>query len=211
MLNGAAPLFIFSIPPGPKTTQAISGIPILKDIVGNVGIPIPIYLDEQFTKLYVSAEEKAIDIDNDVVPQYAGGAQTFQRPLDSIVTINLFGKKDSTALIILLAMCDLVFSKLKYGYGISYLNGPTTLFGGVLKTFSTHVTNEDDLIRVVVQLSRANQKPGVTALNAGQGTTTLSAQGGTVNSAVTPVGSSTPIKVPPPASQPSIPIGGAGT
>lgn len=207
MLNGVAPIFIFSIPPGPKTTQAIAGIPILKDIVGNVGIPIPIYLDENFTKLYVSSEEKSIDIDNDVIPQYAGGAQTFQRPLDSIVTINLFGKKDSTALIILLAMCDLVFSKLKYGYGISYLNGPTTLFGGVLKTFSTHVTNEDDLIRVVVQLSRASQKPGVTALNAGQGTTTLGATGGTVSSGASGGG----VLVPPPATQPSIPIGGAGT
>lgn len=206
MLNGVAPIFIFSIPPGPKTTQALAGIPILKDIVGNIGFPIPIYLDEQFTKLYVSSEEKSIDIDNDVIPQYAGGAQTFQRPLDSVVTINLFGKKDSTALIVLLAMCDLVFSKLKYGYGISYLNGPTTLFGGVLKTFSTHVSNEDDLIKIVVQISKANQKPGVSALSAAQNTTTLGAQGGTVSSGASGGG----INVPPPASQPSISIGPLG-
>lgn len=203
MLNGVAPIFIFTIPPNPKTTQAIAGIPILKDIVGNVGIPIPIYLDENQTGLYVSSEEKAIDIDNDVIPQYAGGAQTFQRPLDSIVTINLFGKKDSAALIVLLAMCDLVFSKLKYGYGISYLNGATTLFGGVLKTFSTHVSNEDDLIKIVIQLSRANQKPGVSALSAAQNTTTLSATSGTVSSGAAGGG----VLVPPPASAPSVSVG----
>lgn len=207
MLNGVAPIFIFTIPPTPKLLTSVAGIPVLSDLVGAVGVPIPIYLDEKLTGVYVSSEEKSIDIDNDVAPLNAGKAKVFQRPLDSLVTINLFGKKDSTALIVLLAMCDLVFEKLKYGYGITYLNGPTTLFGGVLKTFSTHTTTDDDLIRIVVQLSKAKSQSTTNALNAASNTTTLSAQSGTVSSGASGGG----VMVPPPATQPSIPIGGAGT
>lgn len=147
-------------------------------------MPIPIYLDEKLTGLYIDAEEKSIDIDNDVIAANKGGAKVFQNPLESMVTINLLGKKDSVALMVLLAMNDLIFSKLKYGYGISYFNGPTAIFNGLLKTFATHASTNDDLIRITMQISKARGNNTVTALNAGQNTTTLGAQGGTVQSTV---------------------------
>lgn len=184
MLNGLAPVFIFTISPVPKASNPLAGIPIVSDLLENVGVPIPIYLDENLTGLYIDAEEKSIDIDNDVIAANKGGAKVFQNPLESMVTINLLGKKDSVALMVLLAMNDLIFSKLKYGYGISYFNGPTAIFNGLLKTFATHASTNDDLIRITMQISKAKGNNTVTALSAGQNTTTLGAQGGTVQSTV---------------------------
>lgn len=183
MLNGVAPIFIFSVSPVPKIENAIAGIPVLEDILPT-GIPIPIYLDEQLTGLYVDTEEKSIDIENDIVPTNSGGAKVFQRPLESMVTINLIGKKDSIALMVLLAMNDLIFSKLKYGYSISYLNGPTAVFNGVLKTFASSSNTSDDLLKITMQISKAKGSKTTGALNAASGTTSISAVEGTVNSGV---------------------------
>lgn len=174
MLNGFAPVFIFTVSPIPKASNPLSNIPIINDILENAGIPIPIYLDEKVTGLYVESEEKSIDIDNDVIAAIAkSGSKVIQNPLESMVTINLFGKRDSIALTVLLAMNDLIFSKLKYGYGISYLNGPTAIFNGLLKTFSTHASNNDDLIRITVQISKAKGNNTIGALNALPDTATV--------------------------------------
>lgn len=205
MLNGIAPIFIFTISPVPKASNPLAGIPIVSDFVENIGVPIPIYLDEQLTGLYVDTEEKSIDIDNDVVAVNKGGAKVFQNPLESMVTINLIGKKDSIALMVLLAMNDLIFSKLKYGYGISYLNGPTAIFNGLLKTFATNTTADNDLIRITMQISKAKGNATTTALSAGQNTTTLSAQAGTVSSGVSGGVGGGSIQVPKPPAPVSIP------
>lgn len=205
MLNGIAPIFIFTISPVPKASNPLAGIPIVSDFVENIGVPIPIYLDEQLTGLYVDTEEKSIDIDNDVVAVNKGGAKVFQNPLESMVTINLIGKKDSIALMVLLAMNDLIFSKLKYGYGISYLNGPTAIFNGLLKTFATNTTADNDLIRITMQISKAKGNATTNALTAGQNTTTLSAQAGTVSSGVSGGVGGGSIQVPKPPAPVSIP------
>lgn len=205
MLNGIAPIFIFTISPVPKASNPLAGIPIVSDFVENIGVPIPIYLDEQLTGLYVDTEEKSIDISNDVVAVNKGGAKVFQNPLESMVTINLIGKKDSIALMVLLAMNDLIFSKLKYGYGISYLNGPTAIFNGLLKTFATNTTADNDLIRITMQISKAKGNATTNALSAGQNTTTLSAQAGTVSSGVSGGVGGGSIQVPKPPAPVSIP------
>lgn len=205
MLNGIAPIFIFTISPVPKASNPLAGIPIVSDFVENIGVPIPIYLDEQLTGLYVDTEEKSIDIDNNVVAVNKGGAKVFQNPLESMVTINLIGKKDSIALMVLLAMNDLIFSKLKYGYGISYLNGPTAIFNGLLKTFATNTTADNDLIRITMQISKAKGNATTNALSAGQNTTTLSAQAGTVSSGVSGGVGGGSIQVPKPPAPVSIP------
>lgn len=210
MLNGIAPIFIFTISPVPKASNPLAGIPIVSDLLEDLGVPIPIYLDENVTGLYVDTEEKSIDIDNDVVAANKGGAKVFQNPLESMVTINLIGKKDSIALMVLLAMNDLIFSKLKYGYGISYLNGSTTVFNGLLKTFASNTNSNDDLIRITMQISKAKGNGTTTALNAGQNTTTIGAQTGTVSSGVSGGVGGGPVLVPPPAPAPSTPIPGPG-
>lgn len=183
MLNGVAPIFIFTVEPIPKLVNALSGIPVI-DEIAPTGIPIPIYLDEQVTGLYVDTEEKSIDIDNDIVQTNSGKGKAFQTPLESMVTINLIGKKDSIALMVLLAMNDLIFSKLKYGYGITYLNGSTAVFNGLLKTFAQSSNSNDELVRITMQISKAKGSKTQGALDASKSATTIGAVQGTVDSGV---------------------------
>jgi hypothetical protein len=163
MLGGIAPVLIFSFPLSPKsaTFNAIAGIPLIGETIAkNVGLPIPLYLDEKLTGLYVESETKAIDIDTVVQPRNDGGAPLVdQRGLNSLITVNMLASKDSILLSVLLALNDIVFSKVvSKEYNVSYLNGSTAIFGGLLHGFSTQNGSDDDLIRIVLQLSKANQQ-----------------------------------------------------
>lgn len=52
-------------------------------------------------------------------------------------------------------MNDLIFQKVvRQSYGITYLSGPTTVFNGLLHGFSSNVGADDDLYRVVMQISK---------------------------------------------------------
>jgi hypothetical protein len=173
MLGGIAPILIFNFPVVPKspTFNAISGIPYIGDFVANnVGVPIPIYLDERLTGVYVENETKSIDIQTTVEAKTeAGTPDVSQRGLDSMVTINMLALKDSIVLSAILALCDMAFQKVvSREYNISYLNGATTIFGGLLHGFQTSVDSDNELIRITLQLSKANQnlgiKPGSTYL-----------------------------------------------
>lgn len=188
MLNGIAPLFIFTIPADAKAKiDPLDGVPILTD--GKItGIPIPIYLDENLTGIYIDQEEKSIDIDNEVIglqknpsTGLEGTTKVKQNPIESLVTIHLIASKSSIILTVLLALSDLIFSKaVSGGYGISYLNGPTTMFNGLLKTFVTAPGSNDTLMRITIQLSKANSST-TRGLAAASDTVPLS--GGTVQSA----------------------------
>lgn len=162
MLNGVAPILIFTFPVVPKspTFNAIAGIPLVGNFLAeNVGVPIPIYLDERLTGVYVESETKAIDIQTTVEAKTeAGTPDISQRGLDSLVTINMIANKDSVTLSAILALCDLVFQKVvSQEYKVSYLNGSTTVFNGLLHGFQTSVDSDNDLVRITLQLSKANQ------------------------------------------------------
>lgn len=161
MLNGVSPILIFHFKP--QLTQSLfnglSGIPVIGDVLSGIGIPIPIYLDQNLTGVYVDTETKAIDLDTDVQVRYDGKAPSVdQRGLNNLITVNLFGSKNSIMLAVLLAMNDMIFSRVvSKDYAISYLNGTTTVFSGLLHGFSTSVGSDDDLIRITMQISKANQ------------------------------------------------------
>lgn len=161
MLNGVAPILIFNFMPQLTTTlfKGVAGIPILKDILPNIGIPMPIYLDENLTGIYVESESKAIDIDTNVQARYDGKAPSVdQRGLNSLITVNMIANRDSIMLAVLLSMNDIIFQRVvQASYNISYLNGTTTVFNALLHGFSTQQGSDDDLVRIVLQLSKANQ------------------------------------------------------
>jgi hypothetical protein len=164
MLNGVAPILIFTFPVSEKspTFNAIAGIPLVNEIVSAIGVPIPIYLDERLTGVYVESETKAIDIQTTVEAKTeAGVPDVSQRGLDSLVTINMLANKDSIVLSAILALCDMVFQKVvAQEYKISYLNGVTTVFNGLLHGFQTSVDSDNDLVRITLQLSKSNQNLG---------------------------------------------------
>jgi hypothetical protein len=66
--------------------------------------------------------------------------------------------KDSILLSVLLAFMDQAFQKVvSKNYSVTYLNGATTVFGGLLHGFSTSTDEDTNLIRIVLQISKANQ------------------------------------------------------
>lgn len=174
MLNGVAPIIIFHFNPliVQNLLSGFAGIPVIGGVLSNLGIPIPIYLDQNLTGIYVDTETKAIDVTSDVQISYDPkvASAVDQRGLNNIVTINLFASKTSIMLSVLLAMNDMIFQRLvSKTYSISYLNGTTTIFNGLLHGFSTSVGSDDDLIRIVMQIEKSNLKPptpgGATLIN----------------------------------------------
>lgn len=161
MLNGIAPLLIFSFKP--EITQSLfkglAGIPVLGDVLPNIGIPIPLYLSETLTGLYVESESKAIDIDTNIQMRYDGKAPSVdQRGLQNLITINMLANRNSVILAVILALNDMVFQRVvQSSYSVSYINGSTTVFGGLLHGFSTQQGSDDDLVRIVLQIQKGKE------------------------------------------------------
>lgn len=159
MLNGIAPILIFNFPIASKPLSFLEGVPLIGGALASAGVPIPLYLDEELTGLYVESETKAIDIETTVQARNDGGPPLIdQRGLNNLITINMLASQDSILLSVLLALNDIIFSKVvSKEYSVSYLNKTTTIFGGLLHGFSTQVGNDDDLIRITLQLSKGSE------------------------------------------------------
>ncbi len=165
MLNGAFPILVFYFPTSleVETFNAITGVPETKTFdAGNLSfpIPIPILLDERITGVFIESESKALDVDTETKQRYDDKApDTKQRGVTNLVTVNMLAKRDSVYLAVFLALNDMVFQRLvSKHYSISYLNGPTTVFNGLLHGFSAQASNDDDLMRITLQISKANLK-----------------------------------------------------
>lgn len=166
MLNGIAPILIFQFAPGQISdanffSQAISKIPLIgSSIVQDFGIPIPIYMDERLTGIVIDEDSKQIDVDTEVKQTYDGSpAKVTQRGLTNSVTINMIGKKDSIVLSTLIALNDQIFKKLvSKQYKIQYMNGPTTIFNGLLGSFSHTNSPDTDKINISMQIVKPNEQ-----------------------------------------------------
>lgn len=162
MLNGVAPIFIFTFPVvPPSVANALSSVPYVGNFLQDVGLPIPIYLDEKFTNIAVDSDTKNIDIDTEVKANTDPNKPPIvkQNALDSTVTVNLVAVKDSLLLTILLAMSDLIFTRAaSQAYTVTYLNGPITVFNGTMKSFSTSANADSTKLDVSITLSRANYR-----------------------------------------------------
>jgi hypothetical protein len=164
MLGGIAPILIFTFPPslGIDLTKLLGGIPLIGDTLADIGLPIPIYLDENLTGIYIESESKALDIDTDIVPVYRtnGSVSNYinQQGINNLVTVNMIANRDSLILSVLLALNDMVFSKLVSGkYKLSYINGPTLIFGGLLHSFNVSANSDDTLLKITMQIQKNGQ------------------------------------------------------
>lgn len=165
MLNGIDPIIIFkfALLPTSSIFNAVAGIPIVEDIVKNFGIPIPIYLSERVFGIVLNSEEKSMDVETNVQTRSDGSkADVKQRGLNNIVTLNMTSTKDSIVLSALLALSDICFQKLtSKDYTISYLNGSTIIFDGLLESFHTTVDSNTDKIEITMKISKAPQNTTV--------------------------------------------------
>jgi hypothetical protein len=144
-------------------SKFLGGIPLVGDAFSNAGVPIPIYLDENLTGVYIESESKSIDIDTDITPKYeqnptgaiVSTTLVNQSGLNNLVTINMIASRDNLILSVLLALNDMVFTRVVSGkYSISYLNKSTLIFGGLLHSFQTSSSADDTLLKITMQIQK---------------------------------------------------------
>ncbi len=162
--------------------------PGLGDVVfDTIGLPIPIYLSERLTGIYVDSETRSVDVNTKIDPVTTKDPVTFevaaptvsQTSADSQLTVNLLCRRGTIMLTALLALMDQIVDRLVTAeYSITYLNGPTAIFGALLHRFGTSVSKDNDLVRMELVLSTAAKesptpKAAVTAIPKVAGATPL--------------------------------------
>jgi hypothetical protein len=122
--------------------------------------PIPIYLSERITGLYIDSESKSIDIETNSDSLSTGGpALVSQKALASILTVNLIASSSSLALQILLALVDILLDKVtSQEYQITYMHGGFTIFGGLIHSFNVEQNSNDDRFHIKMELSKGRAK-----------------------------------------------------
>jgi hypothetical protein len=172
MLNGLYPIIIFhfkKLLPSSLSflTQGSNQIPLLAE-VNNLFplIPIPLYLDEKTFGLVIDSESKHIDIVTEVETLPDGKTpRVVQRGINSNITINMQASTGSIGLSVLLAMSDLVFSKVtSEEYGITYINKAVTVFNGKIDGLSVTQNANNSLYNISLSISKAQTNSTVAAV-----------------------------------------------
>lgn len=153
-LNGIAPLLVITL----KNTASINvvkKIPVAGDFLAkNIGIPIPIYLDERLTGIYVKGESKAIDIESktDAIDSKTAPIVS-QKALSSVTNVEMVASSKGVLLMTLVAFADLILARVvSKQYNVSYFNGPTIIINGLLHGFTTQLGENDDLVRIQMSI-----------------------------------------------------------
>jgi len=163
MLGGLDPVIIFQFSAlAPSLGAQLAKIPIAASLPTLIDQPpIPIYLSETLFNIVIDGESKSVDIDTTTETLTDGSPPTVsQKGIQSGVTIEIEGKRDSVALTLLSAMVDLVFDKVSSAeYSITYLHGPITIFQGLLTTFTSESVPGTDKLSIKIGLSRGKKNP----------------------------------------------------
>lgn len=163
MLGGIDPIVIFQFSKKlPELSELIAKIPVVSQIPTVLDAPpIPIYLSERLTGIYIDSEDKNVDIATETETLSDGATPDVnQKGIASVVSINIVGKKDSIGLTLLSAMIDLLFDKVtSKEYAITYLHGATTVFRGVLHSYSVNQNAGDDRLLIKIELSKGSKTP----------------------------------------------------
>lgn len=165
MLNGVDPIIIFHFY-NKGAIDFLADIPFASAVTELVGVPIPIYLSEKLTGIYVDTETRGIDVVTKVDPTTEKDPLTLQvlppqvsqTALDASVSVSMFASRDSIMLTAIIAMAEMILARLvTQEYGISYINGSTVIFNGFLHRFQTNINRNDDLVRIDLTLSNAKK------------------------------------------------------
>lgn len=169
ILAKVAPLIIFKIAltdPLVNTFKQAVGFPeagFSADSFLNAvnGLPIPIYLDEKITGITVDAVSNSLDIDTAVEGvNKATALDVSQRVIDSTLTVNMTcNNRDSLVLAAIIAFTDTIFRKaVSRAYTISYIHGSAVVLDGLLKSFSTNMNADSELVSITMVISKVNGK-----------------------------------------------------
>jgi hypothetical protein len=156
MLNGIDPIVIFLFSKK-VAEESLGDIPIVKSFVAKLPLlPIPLYLSERLTGLYVDSEEKSIDIETTPETLINGKPPTTtQKGLNSTIRVNMLASRNSIGMTLFSALADRIFEKVtSKEYSITYLNGAVTVFGGLLNSFNITQNSTNDLYNVSFEITR---------------------------------------------------------
>lgn len=165
MLNGIDPIIIITFM-NKGIISRFQDDSIIGMILNNIGIPIPIYLSESLTGIYIDSETRSIDARTEVQPTVDKGIdgqpatpEVTQTVIDNQVTVNMLANKDSTMLTVLIGMMEQISKYLVSAeYKIHYIHGPIVVFGALISRFSTSVNSNDDLVHIEMTLSTAKKE-----------------------------------------------------
>lgn len=184
MLGGLDPIIIFYVSKLATAQEAsILKVPVLSSVYTKIGLPpIPIYLSEKATGLYIDTEEKSIEIETDV-NTLANGDEPIvtQKAINSTIKIQMRAKNNSIGLTLLSALCDLILPLVSSAeYSVSYLHNATTVFAGRIHSFNVQATSENDLLSVSLELVKTSkltppEKPVTSVTSESTGNADLSA------------------------------------
>jgi hypothetical protein len=162
MLNGIDPIIIFQFKKAfPSVSDALAKIPLVSQIPTVVEAPpIPIYLSEDLTGLFIDSESKSIDSDTTTETKTDGSAPDInQKGINSVVKIEIVANKNSLGLTLLTALSDLLYEKLtSKEYSVTYLNGAVTVFNGLIHSFSIQQSANNELYNISIEISRGQYK-----------------------------------------------------
>ena len=173
MLGGVAPVLIYSFKK--NLWDDIKGASFLKDedriryninvpllprIKGSIPFPpIPIYLNENITGLYVESEQKTIDIATKTTQPVDSEAKDIeQSPLTSTITINMFANKGNPLLTVLSAFAEQIFRKATTReYSLTYISRHHTVFNGLLSEFTVDQSREDSRVYILMKIIKTDE------------------------------------------------------
>lgn len=165
MLNGVDPILIFNFAKIAPSTAASTGIPIVSRIVEKIPLlPIPIYLSESLTGIYIDTEDKSVDIETSTETTSDGSTPIAnQKGVSSIVRINMIANADSIGMILLSTLIDLIFEKVtSKEYSIYYFHKGVAVFDGLLHSFNITQGSSSTLYNITLELSKSTSKPAKT-------------------------------------------------
>ena len=132
--------------------------------------PIPVYLDEQLTGVYVDTEKYGLSVSTDAVVNYdpekgnKGNLVLQQKGEGQQVVVNLLGRRDSLILNMLLPTLQSIYSKIvaKKDYRLAYFNQNTLIFNGRLASFEINQTRQNNLVSFSIGIEVPAEDTGST-------------------------------------------------
>lgn len=167
MLGGRNPVIIFQFKKlaGTAVGDLVLKIPLVSRIPTFIDEPpIPLYLSDRLTGIYVDTQNKNVDINTDTTTLGSGEEpEITQSGIGSTLSISLIAKRGSIGATLLSAMIDQIFDKVSsQEYAISYLNGATTIFRGLVSGYSVQENSDNDLIQIQLDITRGKKQASVT-------------------------------------------------
>lgn len=149
MLNGLYPVLLFYTVPTDKNGKKF--LP-----------PIPVYLDENLTKLALDGEKESLDIATESVADVKDGQlDLVQKGISQTVTIELVARQDDPVLGLLLPLLKTfavnVITNLEYK--VAYFHGDILIFNAKLAGFDKEPESGTNKIRLTITLEVKPETP----------------------------------------------------